>query len=1279
MKYLALTSSLNRFFKSFLFISTLIITTSLFSQQTVSVDDTSYTEEELVNQLVDNNCITESNIKISSKQSVASFNNNGGSFPISKGIIIRTGNAKNSEGSYSNTNLSSKNSINGDSDLQKISDNEGGISDITDVGSLEFNFTPVGKNFSFKYIFASNEYGEFQCEGRDLFAIILTNIETGESFNLTTLPDNTNVSVKNIRNTSNNILCSSNNEALFDTYYPTPTTSSNINMRGVSKVLTASADVIPNNEYKIKFVIGDYGNSDFDSAVFIEAGSFNNTLDLRKDKELCNGENITVDSGFLKTDNFNFVWTKDNTPLTTETGTKIIIDSPGTYGLTITSLTDATCLLRDNIEITTINATQPDDVNICSNNTIINIPNEVEGQILDSVDPSNYSISYFTTESDSNSNANPIPNPTNYQTTVNTFTLWARVSINSTNCFDIVSFNVSINPLPLVDNLPDAYVCLEYILPTLTNGEYYTQSKGEGTRLDVGTPIIVNNTTIYIFNNNTNDCSEESFFKVYIANDFDIDLEYCESFTIPSTPLGKFYKNENGVDEIIPGTDLTADTTVYFYSELNGEVCSEKKFELIITPLPLIDTLPDIVTCAPVTLDPLTNGRYFTGNLGTGTEFFAGDIITSSKNLYIYNIDEESGCDKQSEEFFKITIINPDDFIDVTSCDNYIIPNKSVGEYYTDSSRSVIIPSGTPITVSQTVYYYADEVTTSTNCTGYEFLITINPLPEVDQLPDLINCIDDLPILPTLVNGNYFTGRNGTGTPLSAGDTINSTRIIYIYNKNATTGCDNEASFRVTIKPLPTIQTIFSFSVCEPYTLPTLSFGAKFFTQADGQGTELFPGDVIEETQQIFIYNQDTEITTCANQKDFTVTILNIEVDELDDVKACEFYTLLPLVKPGNYYTNANKTGLLNAGDKITTTQTIYIIGDDTRFFPCQNLSSFEVNVFYEPNLTDLGVVDNIEKCGSLILPSITNPDITVEYYRDLNRTDLILPTEYTITDAGTQTIHVRAYPTENPDCYSDGSFSITVYPLLEIDAKGGAICIDPTTNETNNPFLIESNIDTSIYDVKWYLEGDQLNATSVANWSAVKTGTYTIEATRINPININDCDYSPIEVVIESSNPEFEVNFLSDNFSDLYAIEIVTINEGLGNYTYSLDAVNFQTSNIFQNIKPGIYTVTVRDLTTICNDIQIEFTALNNPTYFNPTNNTWNITDLADDLTATINIFDRYGTLIATIKPSGEGWNGLNNNGNKMPSTDYWYILNYTNVDGNPAVYRSHFSLIRK
>ena len=135
----------------------------------------------------------------------------------------------------------------------------------------------------------------------------------------------------------------------------------------------------------------------------------------------------------------------------------------------------------------------------------------------------------------------------------------------------------------------------------------------------------------------------------------------------------------------------------------------------------------------------------------------------------------------------------------------------------------------------------------------------------------------------------------------------------------------------------------------------------------------------------------------------------------------------------------------------------------------------------------------------------------------------------------------------------------------------------------------------------------------------------------------------------------------------------------GIGNYIYSLDNGEYQADNIFKGISRGNHTITVKNNPNFCNDVILEFTALNNPNYFDPNKDEWNITDLKDDPTATIDIFDRFGIFIKTIKPSGPGWKGLSSNGNRMPSTDYWYILNYTNVDGNPAIFRSHFSLIRK
>ncbi|WP_158837418.1 T9SS type B sorting domain-containing protein [Polaribacter sp. L3A8] len=1275
-----MTPPLNRFFDTFVFIITLIISSSLFSQ-TVSVDDTSYTEEQLVNQLVESTCISKSNFNISSNQSVASFNNNGGSFPISKGIIIRTGTAKNSEGSFTNTNLSTENSTNGDTDLQQINEQEGDISNITDVGFLEFNFTPIGKKISFNYIFASNEYGEFQCKSRDLFAIILTNIDTGDAINIATIPESdTNISVENIRDNQHNGICDSSNIELFGSYYGNNSNNSTINMRGFTEVINASATVIPNNEYQIKFVIGDYSNSDYDSAVFIAPGIFTNTLDLGSNKEICDGEEVVLDSGFSKTDNYKFEWTKNGIPLT-EIGTEITVNTPDTYGLTITSLTDVSCQLKDEIKITTIKATKPDDVSICTDNTIINIPNRIDSIILNGLTAANYNINYYTTEDNANNNLDPITAPANYTIPSNSFTLWARLSNKDKTCFDVVSFNIKISAIPLVDNLPDVQVCDEYTLPTLTNGEYYTAPSGGGTKLSAGEKI-TNNSTIYIYNEDAvSSCSNETSFKVSLARNFEIALEHCGSYTIPNTSLGKFYKKQNGVDEIPVGTILTEDTTVHFYSELNSTVCQDTPFNLIIHPLPLVDTIDDIITCGSVTLAPLTNGNYYTGSNGSGTLLNAGDIINETKDIYIYNIDTDSDC--SNESIFKITIINPSNYTDITACGNYRIPTLANGKYYTDSTRDTEIRPGTNITATQNVYYYADEITTSTNCTGYNVTITINPLPEVDTINDIIKCVDDLPTLPALVNGNYFTGPKGSGTPLFEGDEINRTQTIYIFNKNPSTGCDDETSFRVTIKPIPTIPDFFDVSVCEPYILPTLSFGGKFFTEANGAGTQLNPGEAIEETQVVYIYNQDPDIATCANEKSFTVNILDVKVDVFDDVKACVFYELPALTKPGNYYQNSNKTGLLNAGDVIDTTQTIYIIGDDTRFFPCQNNSSFTVTVFAKPNL---GVLDDIDLCGSVTLPTISIPNIIVEYYRGPNKTDLIDLSEYTITNVTsvteTQEIYVHAYQEEHPDCFIDDVFSITIYPLLDLNVLGGAICVDNETNQTNNPFLIETGLDPTSYDIRWFLEGNLLNPdSSMSDWNALKAGTYTIEATKINPIGNADCNYKPTEVIIQSSTPEFEIKFLTDNFSDFYAVEIKTINEGLGNYQYALDDGVFQESNFFGNIKPGTYTITIKDLTGICNNLTLELVALDYPKFFTPNNDNkndrWNISDLKNDLKSTITIYDRYGKLINIIKPSELGWDGFNFNGNKMPNTDYWFVLKYTK-EGKEAIFRSHFSLLR-
>ena len=102
-------------------------------------------------------------------------------------------------------------------------------------------------------------------------------------------------------------------------------------------------------------------------------------------------------------------------------------------------------------------------------NTLLNITKEDIGNdnvevfdlttqnttLLGSQDPTEYTISYHTSQSDADSNANAISNPTTYSNTSNPQTIYTRVENNSTGCvnttsnFDLI-VNPSISPPPIL-------------------------------------------------------------------------------------------------------------------------------------------------------------------------------------------------------------------------------------------------------------------------------------------------------------------------------------------------------------------------------------------------------------------------------------------------------------------------------------------------------------------------------------------------------------------------------------------------------------------------------------------------------------------------------------------------------------------------------------------------------------------------------------------------------------------------------------------------------------
>ena len=1353
-----------KFTKVFLSIFFYVFAFQLHSQ-TVIVDDTR-NPTDLVNLLVGNSCSAVSNIQISSNQSVAYFNQNGSIFPINEGILIRSGIASHTQGAYTGNNLDTQVNTNSDVDLQQISNASGQVAQITDVAFLEFDFVPPSTNFNFNFLFSSNEYGEWQCGFSDVFAFILTDLATGEKINLAVVPSSGNpISIKEIRDNQYNSSCSSVNPELFGTYNVDNPNTSTINMRGHTVVMNASATIKPNNPYNIKLVIGDYNDSKYDSAVFIEAGSFGNFLDLGEDLAICTGETITLDSGFTNILDFEYEWRKNNLMIPGETGPTTDVSTPGTYDVTIVNKT-TNCVLRDqiiisdlivntppdliecnngtatvfdltqndinslgldpakynltyysslsnlnnNIPITpvlqtnypssggttiyvkvnnltstdtciqtvsfqlitnTVTATKPLDVDVCEN-TPLDIPAAVESQILNGLNPANFTITYFASLLDAQNNTNAIINPLQFTqpNNVNSFSIWARLQENSaTECADITDFTVNVNPNPPIDNLPSAYACSSYTLVPLTNGNYFTGPNGTGTQLNAG-DVISDTTSIFIYNEE-NGCASQTIFVVTIVEEYTFETEHCGEFVVPNPDVGNFYTAPNGPNGtgtlITAGTVFTTSQTLYFYAEN----CVDNRFDFIVHPLPLVDTLPNITTCLTYSLPIITNGNYFTEENGQGTQLNIGDAITSTQTIYIYNSDVNT-CTNQTS--FEVVIIDTSLYQDTTVCGSYIIPNQITGNFFTQANgQGTQFNAGDEITTTQTIYFYAQ---TNNGCAdNIPMVITINSLPPVDTLADVITCIDTPYILPTLTNGNYFTEPGGLGSQFNAGDSITASQRVYIYNFDGT--CPNETSFYIEVRPLILLNSFTDIFSCTPYTLPTLING-KYYTESNAQGTELLPGAVINTTQTIYVYEAYDDLITCDNEAFFTIHIIGVEVDKPSDVISCDTYTLPPLTN-GNYFTEANGQGVqLNAGDEINSTQSIYVFKDNGNRNYCFDEHLFTITISTTPQLP---IYPNVESCGNYILPTLTLTGNTINYYRQPNKIDLINPSEYNITNVGTQTIYVHANAIGNDSCNDETQFELTIHPLLDLVIQGGTICINYKTNQTVDPFILESGLDPAIFTVNWFFDG-QLVGTG-PSFSAVNAGVYTVETIKLTPDVGVDCNYNPTQVEVKASIPEAKDHFLTSSFKAPANIRVDFIDEGLGTYLYKLNNGAYQSSNLFHDLGFGEHIVYILDTSGICSTpLIINFKVINHPNFFTPNNDneneTWNIPDLASHPEAEISIHDRYGNYIAKIKPTGLGWNGTLKNGTKAPSSDYWFTVTFL-FQGKPATYSSNFSLIRK
>ena len=133
-----------------------------------------------------------------------------------------------------------------------------------------------------------------------------------------------------------------------------------------------------------------------------------------------------------------------------------------------------------------------------------------------------------------------------------------------------------------------------------------------------------------------------------------------------------------------------------------------------------------------------------------------------------------------------------------------------------------------------------------------------------------------------------------------------------------------------------------------------------------------------------------------------------------------------------------------------------------------------------------------------------------------------------------------------------------------------------------------------------------------------------------------------------------------------------VSVTGGTGNITYSVDGSNYVNDPVFSDLEPGGYIIYARDENNCEDTVSAEVgfifkNCIDPPNVFTPNidgkNDTWEIKNIELFPEAIIEIYDRWGNLLASYKGEDPGWDGRFN-GNDMPADTYYYIVSIENSE---------------
>lgn len=295
---------------------------------------------------------------------------------------------------------------------------------------------------------------------------------------------------------------------------------------------------------------------------------------------LCNNDEIVIHAGVFDP-NYSYLWS------TGEIDPEIVVFGPGEYEVTVTdnltSCSESIIIVVEQGEAAAI--ASPQSLSSCGNNGIFDLTSIIP-EVLNGLDSSNYTITFYETFNDVFNQINAISNPDQYAVIANPQTVYIRVSNLTDECFAFSAFDLITEDCPIEVNCGEDPVNTTYCYE-LESADEYTYASTDGSPVQVTfnsgqvedtwdelTVVDSDGTVIYSGYGNDGDLTGLTFMSsgdrltIYVDSDdifacadqnyvpIDYDVSCFDSTAVPNctsvliTPV-------DGDDNVNENTDLT--------------------------------------------------------------------------------------------------------------------------------------------------------------------------------------------------------------------------------------------------------------------------------------------------------------------------------------------------------------------------------------------------------------------------------------------------------------------------------------------------------------------------------------------------------------------------------------------------------------------------------------------------------------------------------------------------------------------------------------------------